>query len=531
MHHYLPTSHPSPRPTVCVPAVLLLIVLSMLGAACGSDNGTDVPDVSDVVADSAEAPAADADASDNTAETATPTTEAPEPTPTPEAAAVPTKAPEPAESSAADAAGQAPAGETLDWIVALLNDPDPDAAEVEARFGPGFLAQVPIEQVLALLPQISLEATGPWSVTTSDIGEYSATAVINAEGATGLNVDLNVDAVAPHQIQGLLFSPVIDVAPVGSVDEYDAALAAAAPMARVGVFEIVDGECQTLLDRDAESVMPVGSIFKLWILAELAHQIDSGEAAWDEVFPVQDRFKASPDGTIFNMAEGTDVTLREYAEQMISISDNSATDHLLHRLGRERVEAAMAPSGVGDPSLNIPFLSAAELFMIKFHPDQPNAADYRTLDVAGKRDLLEQLKDAVVPWTDSPDSFPMENSDGVDISQPRDHDLEWFASPADLCRTHAYLATLAATPGLEPIAEVLSINPTAGLDFDPATWADLRYKGGSEQGIVAVAWWMQRVDGRVFVLAGGVEDPAAPLDTVNAAATLHQAVSLIDRLT
>ena len=124
----------------------------------------------------------------------------------------------------------------------------------------------------------------------------------------------------------------------------------------------------------------------------------------------------------------------------------------------------------------------------------------------------------------------MANAEGVAIDQPRDHDLEWFATPADLCRTHVYLAELAAIPGLEPIAEILSINATAGMDFDADTWTDLRYKGGSEQGITAVAWWMERADGRIFVLAGGVEDPDAPINTVNAVALLQQGVNLIDQL-
>ena len=210
---------------------------------------------------------------------------------------------------------------------------------------------------------------------------------------------------------------------------------------------------------------------------------------------------------------------------MISISDNSATDHLLHRLGRERIEAAMTTSGVADPSLNIPFLSAADFFVIKFDPESPTSAEYRDLDESGRRAVLDELADGTVPWIGGASDFPLENADGVPITDPRDHDLEWFATAEDLCRTHAHLADLAGRPGLEPIAEILSINATAGMQFDRSVWPDLRYKGGSEPGVVAVAWWLERADGRTFVLAGGVEGPDAPIDPVVAVGTLQQGVN------
>jgi len=51
------------------------------------------------------------------------------------------------------------------------------------------------------------------------------------------------------------------------------------------------------------------------------------------------------------------------------------------------------------------------------------------------------------------------------LSEPRDLDLEWFATPGDMCRTQVYLAELATRPGLEPVADILSINPGGGLPF------------------------------------------------------------------
>jgi hypothetical protein len=412
----------------------------------------------------------------------------------------------------------------FDAVVALLNDPAPSVESAEALFSPAFLAQVPAAQLIATIPQVTAGASGPWtSVNVQSIG-LAGTATLEAPGAQPILAQLQLDADTPELIAGLLFQPQPDVPELKTFDEVVSALDELGPMSRLGLYEIVDGRCAAVEEHNGGEVMPLGSVFKLWILAELAAQVASGEASWDEPLAVEDRFKASPDGEVFFLDEGEELPLRRYAELMISISDNSATDHLLHRVGRERVEAAMADSGVGDPELNVPFLSASDLFVIKFDPSAPTSADYRALDGNGRRSVLDDLADRTVPWIGGPADFPLTNADGVPVTDPRDHDIEWFATPQDLCRTHAHLAALATQSGLEPVAEILSINATAGMEFDRSVWPDLRYKGGAEPGLVAVAWWLERADGRTFVLAGGVESPDEPVDPVVAVATMQQAV-------
>jgi len=217
------------------------------------------------------------------------------------------------------------------------------------------------------------------------------------------------------------------------------------------------------------------------------------------------------------MESGTPVTLRTYAEEMISISALIATDHLIYRLRRERVEAAIVTSGVGETATaNVPLLTTPDLFRLKFDPEPPNSDDYRALDEQGRPQLLDSLTEQ--EWITSFDELSLTNADGIAISDPRD--FGWFATPTDICRTHQHLAELAQRPGLEPIADILSINPTAGMDFDPAVWSDLRYKGGSEPGLVSVAWWMQRADSRTFVLAGGVANLQVAFSDVDGVAAL-----------
>src|SRR5450432_456921 len=53
--------------------------------------------------------------------------------------------------------------------------------------------------------------------------------------------------------------------------------------------------------------------------------------------------KSEPDGSMFSVAE--------VAGKMISISDNTAADHLLRLVGRERVEAYLPSMGLASPAL------------------------------------------------------------------------------------------------------------------------------------------------------------------------------------
>lgn len=428
--------------------------------------------------------------------------------------------------ASSDAAAETPAGHTLTWVVDyMLNTPNPDTAQVEARFSPDFLAAVPIEQVVGFLPE--LQRAGPWSVDASDVGELSATAVLVAADGTELEANLAVGAGEPTLIEGLVFSPKIAaVAAVATADEYAAALSAVAPRSPAAIFEVIDGECSAVVDLGAEEIMPIGSIFKLWVLAELAHQIDTGVMSWDDTIPVQDIYKSSPDSAIYQMEEGRELSLFELAAEMISVSDNTATDHLLFHLGRENVEQAMARIGIAQPERNIPMLATAELFRIKFDPTPPNSGEYRALDGDGRRSMLDAMEDSAPSWVGNEAVPVLINADGVPADQPRDHDLEWFATPLDLCRTHVHLANLAEIPGLVQVADIVRTNADARLPFDRDTWTDLRFKGGSEPGLVAVAWRMERNDGRTFVLAGGVEDTQSPIDPATAVSTLALGVDL-----
>lgn len=500
-----------------IPSISILITLGLVATACasGSSSGIGSAVTETTTTTVAAAPST------------LPITTLPQPSTT---LSVPST--EPTADTSDDTTADADiVADQLAWLAEAFGaDSEPTVAELEAHFTPSFLQQVPPAAFVGAAADLLSAATSPFEVTelnSDGVDRFAASAVIESANRLRFEIDISLDPTEPHLIQGLLLRPVVALPEVEDFDQLVTDLEGIAADAAIGMYDVTDGTCAPVHELRADDVMALGSAFKLWILAELAHQVAAGDAAWDETIEIVDAHRSSPDGEVFGLPTGTEVTLQRLAELMISISDNTATDHLMARLGRRNVEAAMVRSGVADPGRNIPLMSTGAFFQLKFISAAPNADDYRALDAAGRSDLLDQIESSVLPWAAGVDAVGTTNADGVDIDAPRDLDIEFFATPSDICRTHVHLAELAATPGLEPVADILEINPGAGLPFDTNRWPAIRYKGGSEPGVLAVTWWLERNDGRRFVIAGGLSDPTAAFDDTAGVVALASALQLI----
>lgn len=457
-----------------------------------------------------------------------PTTESPATT----AAATPTSL----ETPAVDTMWDEPARAQLDWFVTALNsDEPPTVEEIEARFSPTFLAEVPVDQIIGTTAAVADLVELPLVVQSfepSTDGLMGMAVLVGADGG-GLSVQLVVAPDTPHLIEGLGVVPADlefpDFTDIGALDER---LSELAPQSALGVYNVTDGSCAAVHELRSDASMPLGSVFKLWVLAALADEIAEGRASWDETVTVTDELRSSPGGDIYSLDTGTEVSLERLAEAMISISDNTATDLLMDRLGRDAVEAAMVRAGMTDPAANTPMLSTGNLFALKFVAAAPNATDYLVLDEAERRSLLIELDEATLPWVGSETALAElaggSNADGVPNSVPRDLDVEWFANTSDLCRTLVHLDDVAQTPGLETVASILEINPGSGLPFDREIWPTIRFKGGSEPGVLAGAWWFEGADGQRYVVAGGLANPTVALDELNAILTVSSAIQLVE---
>ena len=114
----------------------------------------------------------------------------------------------------------------------------------------------------------------------------------------------------------------------------------------------------------AAAPRPLASMFKLFVLGALAHQIAAGQVSWNQDLTVTDALKSAGSGSLQDVPAGTRVSVRQTALQMIANSDNTAADMLIHLVGRAAVQA-QDRQWSAHAALNVPFLTTREAFLLK----------------------------------------------------------------------------------------------------------------------------------------------------------------------
>ncbi|MEO1064292.1 MAG: serine hydrolase [Actinomycetota bacterium] len=421
----------------------------------------------------------------------------------------------PTTSSTAPPTTQAASAASLDTrfdqIVGWLNGEPFDEDDFDEGFDPTFRAQITYEELSDLAGP--LLASGPWRLVSEERSPDGVALVAQltpSDGSDDLALTLVVGADDAAQIEGLLFAPAVDVEPAADAEEAADALVELGEVA-VGVFEVTDGECAApVLERGADVQAPIGSAFKLWVLGAVVDAVDTGTVAWEDEVTIEDRFDSLPSGTTQDEPAGTTLTVRTLAERMISISDNTATDLLIDLVGRDAVEAALVSTGHVEPDRNRPFFTTRELFIVKLDEDLRSA--YLAADEQGRRDLLVgPVAEAELPELDS--------LAGVWTGPIEVEALEWFASPADLCRVLTVLADD------EVAREVIALNP--GAPDEAGRWRYVGFKGGSEPGVLNLSWLVEDRDGGRWVVAGSVWSTDDLLDDATVTVRLAELRDLI----
>jgi beta-lactamase class A len=80
-------------------------------------------------------------------------------------------------------------------------------------------------------------------------------------------------------------------------------------------------------------------MFKLFVLGALAHQIATGRVSWNQPLTVTAPLKSLPSGQLQDEPDGTQISVRDTAARMISVSDNTAANMLINLVGRSAVQA------------------------------------------------------------------------------------------------------------------------------------------------------------------------------------------------
>jgi beta-lactamase class A len=112
----------------------------------------------------------------------------------------------------------------------------------------------------------------------------------------------------------------------------------------VAIFDLTSGQKFLL---HADEVFPQASSIKIAVLAELYRQAQTGKLKLNDLYTVQ-ASDLVPDSDIMGgLTPGvTRITLRDLATMMVAVSDNSAANVLIDRVGMENVNASMNSLGL-----------------------------------------------------------------------------------------------------------------------------------------------------------------------------------------
>lgn len=91
---------------------------------------------------------------------------------------------------------------------------------------------------------------------------------------------------------------------------------------------------------------PSASMIKVPILYEIMCEAAKGSLSLDEMLPVTKEVRVDGAGILFELRPDIPMTIRELATLMIILSDNTATNMLIDRIGMRAVNKAMANLGL-----------------------------------------------------------------------------------------------------------------------------------------------------------------------------------------
>mmetsp|Transcript_20141 Transcript_20141/g.41062 ORF Transcript_20141/g.41062 Transcript_20141/m.41062 type:complete len:517 (+) Transcript_20141:268-1818(+) len=407
----------------------------------------------------------------------------------------------------------------VDWFVSLLNGTPLNVTEYNERVSDDVLASLTAEEFADVVAGLR-DIDDTWAMTEVVFSVPSGAIVRLTPAVTEPEMLLNLSVDDDGRINGLLVGPaeppVLDNPPktieeaadrlsgLGEYFNYLVADVSAATATNGGALTC--SESNILSASGSDEPTPIGSIFKLYVLGAVVDAVNAGTIAWDQPVELVDEYKSIPSGITQDDPPGSNRTVMEMATLMMSISDNTATDHLMVLVGRDAVEAAVSSYGHHMPDLNIPFISTREFSLLKLdgksfdggldnHDTSPGPIGQEyidAVDVAERRRILADLRNSSV--------------DGLDLTRwvqegpVAVEEIEWFASPLDLC------TALVRLQQDEVASEILSANP--GIPDEQGLFSYIGYKGGSEPGVFGMAWYVEAAaDGARRVVTGTVWDP------------------------
>jgi beta-lactamase class A len=117
----------------------------------------------------------------------------------------------------------------------------------------------------------------------------------------------------------------------------------------IAIVDLTDGRDYSL---HAKDVFPQASSIKICVLAELYRQSQAGKLKLTDMYTMNAADLVQDSDIMGGLTPGiTKITLRDLATMMVAVSDNSATNVLIDRVGMENVNAFLGSLGLHNTRL------------------------------------------------------------------------------------------------------------------------------------------------------------------------------------
>lgn len=322
----------------------------------------------------------------------------------------------------------------------------------------------------------------PFTVTGVDIGAGQATLDVLTSYGVAQIIELHTDdAGMVNRFKVDLDPPVIE-----KWEDIDTQLTKSGARYSYQIAKVTQGQCVPMAGTNTDMSLPLASIFKLYVLLAVAHAVTAGTLDWTDMLTITEEAKAIGSSGFDELPPGAQVSVRDAAQQMISASDNMATDLLIARLGTGAIERALQAAGHHDPASMTPFPTMHELFSVGW--GQPDVREeWKKASPQGRARLLRQTN-----------SRPYEPDPKRTHTPASDIGAEWYGSAADICRLHAALQA-SAVGEAEPVRDILSA--VAGIDLDRTQWPYIGAKAGNLPGDLTFSWYAVDRSGQPWVVS------------------------------
>ena len=140
-----------------------------------------------------------------------------------------------------------------------------------------------------------------------------------------------------------------DVSPLARFAQADVDQMAAELQAECGGtlhFAVRDLQTGHVLRYDADAKCKTASVIKLPILVHVGLCVLEGSLTWDEKLTLTDGEKVDGSGVLTQLTSGLELSLRDVCTLMTIVSDNTATNMMIERVGVEAINNRMRTLGL-----------------------------------------------------------------------------------------------------------------------------------------------------------------------------------------